>query len=124
MWQLRKLSTNEALSEAGDLPTNWHSIFGLHGFLDDIKDLSWMGPDYKDMGWIKLSEEEEKQIKTDRQLDRINEEKNKALKALEDADLTIGEMFLWKEYVMALEAARLKPDLATNPELPICPNTE
>lgn len=124
MWQLRKLSTNEALSEAGDLPKNWHSIFGLHGFLDDIKDLSWMGPEYKDMGWIKLSEEEEKQIKINRNLDRINEEKNKALKALEDADLTIGDMFLWKEYVMALEATKLKPDLATNPELPICPNTE
>ena len=124
MWQLRKLSTNEALSEAGPLPNNWGPIFGLAGIKEKLGDLSWIGPDYVDQGWIELSTEEEKQIKTNRNLDRINAEKNKALEALEDAGLTVGEMFLWKEYVMALEATKLKPDLATNLELPICPDTE
>ncbi len=118
------MSTNEALSEAGPLPNNWGPIFGLAGIKEKLGDLSWIGPDYVDQGWIELSAEEEKQIKTNRNLDRINEEKNKALEALEDAGLTVGDMFLWKEYVMALEATRLKPDLETNLELPTCPNTE
>jgi len=124
MWQLKKISTNEALSEAGPLPTNWGPIFGLAGIKEKLGNLSWIGPDYSDQGWFELSEEEEKQIKIDRHIDKINKEKNKALEALEDAGLTVGDMFLWKSYVLALEESKLKPDLATDPILPKCPNTE
>ncbi len=124
MWQLRKLSTNEPLNEAGDLPKNWHSIFGLHGFIDKIGDLSWLGADYKDMGWIELSAEEEKQVNVSKSLNRINKEKNKALLVMEKEGLTVNDLFLWQDYVLALDEARLQPDIDTNLKMPICPNTE
>ena len=57
MWQLRKLSTNEALSEAGPLPNNWGPIFGMAGIQDKLGDLSWLGENYADQGWIQVEGE-------------------------------------------------------------------
>ena len=54
MWQLRKLSTNEALSEAGPLPSNWGPIFGMAAIQDRLGDLSWLGEDYADQGWVQV----------------------------------------------------------------------
>ena len=50
LWQLRKLSTNENLSEPQPLPENWGPIFGLHGFVEKLNDLSWVG--VEDQGWF------------------------------------------------------------------------
>ena len=53
LWQLRKLSTNENLSEPQPLPENWGPIFGLHNFVDKLGDLSWLqNPELNDMGWF------------------------------------------------------------------------
>ena len=60
MWQLRKLSTNEALSEAGPLPNNWGPIFGMEGVKDKLGDLSWLGEAYADQGWVQLEAGETK----------------------------------------------------------------
>ena len=57
MWQLRKLSTNEALSEAGPLPNNWGPIFGMEGVQDKLGDLSWLGENYSDQGWVQVEDE-------------------------------------------------------------------
>ena len=52
LWQLKKISTNETLSEPQLLPENWGPIFGLPGIQDQLGDLSWLGDNYKDMGWF------------------------------------------------------------------------
>ena len=56
MWQLRRLSTNEALSEAGPLPNNWGPIFGMEGVQDKLGDLSWLGEAYADQGWVEIED--------------------------------------------------------------------
>jgi len=54
MWQLIRLSTKEALSEAGPLPNNWGPIFGMAGVQDKLGDLSWLGEAYADQGWVQV----------------------------------------------------------------------
>ena len=57
LWQLKKLSTNEALNEAGPLPNNWGPIFGMGGIQDRLGDLSWLGESYADHGWVQVEGE-------------------------------------------------------------------
>jgi len=57
LWQLKKLSTNENLTEAGKLPENWGPIFGLAGITEKLGDLSWLGEAYADMGWVQVEGE-------------------------------------------------------------------
>ena len=121
MWQLRKLSTNEPLSEAGPLPNNWGPIFGLHGFLDKLGDLSWIGPSYADQGWIQLTEEEQEAIRATEIKARVEAEKTIATKALSNPEITIGEKTAWSEYLIALDAACLCPDFDCNPNFPARP---
>ena len=89
MWQLRKLSTKEPLSEAGPLPDNYGPIFGLAGILDKIGDLSWLGDDFADMGWIELSLEEETEVLKIEVTNRIKEEKAIANNVLQAENLTV-----------------------------------
>jgi hypothetical protein len=56
LWQLKKISTGEALNEPQKLPTNWGPIFGLSGFQDRLGDLSWLGAAYSDHGWFVVGE--------------------------------------------------------------------
>ena len=56
LWQLKKLSTGEALNEPQLLPENWGPIFGLHGFMDRIGDLSWLGEAYEGQGWVEVGD--------------------------------------------------------------------
>ena len=57
MWQLKRLSTNEALSEPSPLPDNWGPIFGMAGVQDRLGDLSWLGEAYVDQGWVQVEDE-------------------------------------------------------------------
>ena len=57
MWQLKKLSTNEALNEPQRLPENWGPIFGMAGIQDRLGNLSWLGDAYADQGWFVIGEE-------------------------------------------------------------------
>ncbi len=57
MWQLKKISTNEALNEPQRLPENWGPIFGMNGIKDRLGDLSWLGEAYADQGWFEAGEE-------------------------------------------------------------------
>ena len=122
MWQLRKLSTNEPLSEAGPLPNNWGPIFGLHGFQEKLGDLSWLGPAYADKGWVELTEAEEKALRTAKVMSRIEAEKAVATVELGNSNLTIGEKIAWNEYLIALDAVCLCPDFDCHPKFPIRPN--
>ena len=121
MWQLKKLSTNEALSKVGPLPNNWGSIFGLHGFLDKIGDLSWLGPDYEDMGWIELTDAEQKAIKEKEVIARIEAEKTIANEALNNPAMTVAEKIAWNDYILALDLVCLQADFLDNPNIPIKP---
>jgi hypothetical protein len=56
LWQLKKLSDGSALNEPQPLPENWGPIFGLHGFIDQIGDLSWLGESYNDQGWVEVGD--------------------------------------------------------------------
>jgi hypothetical protein len=121
MWQLRKLSTNEALSEAGPLPNNWGPIFGLHGFLEKIGDLSWVGPAYADQGWVQLTAAEQEAIRAAEVKDRVEAEKTIATTALSNPAITIGEKTAWSEYLLALDAACSCPDFDCDPKFPSRP---
>ena len=122
MWQLRKLSTNEALSEAGPLPNNWGPIFGLHGFQDKIGDLSWAGPAYADKGWVKLTDSEQKAVREAEVMSRVDSEKAIANAALSDPAITVSEKTAWSDYLIALDAVCLCPDFDCDPKFPPHPH--
>lgn len=122
MWQLRKLSTNEPLSEAGPLPNNWGPIFGLHGFLEKIGDLSWIGPTYAGQGWVELTEAEQEEIRKAKVMARVEAEKATADTALNNPAITVEGLTAWSEYLIALDAVCLCPDFDCDPKFPIRPN--
>jgi hypothetical protein len=118
MWQLRKLSTNEALSEAGPLPNNWGPIFGLHGFLDKIGDLAWIGSNYADKGWVQLTDAEQEALRKAEVVARVDAEKNLATEKLNNLAITVGEKIFWNDYLLALDAVCLCPDFDCDPKFP------
>ena len=122
MWQLRKLSTNEPLSEPGPLPNNWGSIFGLHGFLEKIGDLSWIGPAYADQGWVELIDTEQEAVGKAKVMARVEAEKAAANTALSNPAITVGEKMVWGDYLVALDAVCLCPDFDCDPKFPPRPN--
>lgn len=121
MWQLRKLSTNEALSEAGPLPNNWGPIFGLHGFLDKIGDLSWIGPAYADQGWVQLTDAEQEELRKAEVTARVQAEKDAVNATLSDPAITVEAKIAWNEYLLALDAVCLCPDFDCDPKFPSRP---
>ena len=123
MWQLRKLSTNEPLSEAGPLPNNWGPILGLHGFLDKIGDLSWVGPAYADQGWVQLTDAEQEEIRKAEVTARVQVEKDAANAALSATGVTVEDKIAWNEYLIALDAVCLCPDFDCDPKFPARPKS-
>ena len=121
MWQLRKLSTNEPLSEAGPLPNNWGPIFGMHGFLNKIGDLSWIGPYYADKGWVELTEAEEKEILSAEVLSRIAAQKTKTEKIIASLDITVEQKAVWINYMLSLDLVPLQADFPFVPRIPAPP---
>jgi hypothetical protein len=60
-WQLKRLSTDEALNEPQDLPPTWKNITGLtslaiRGETARLNNLSWAG--HNDLGWFEIEEPE------------------------------------------------------------------
>ena len=122
MWQLRRLSTNEVLSKAGPLPNNWGPIFGLHGFLEKIGDLSWIGPAYADKGWVELTDAEQEDLIKAEVMARVEAEKAFANAALNNPTITVAEKIVWDNYLLALDAVCLCPDFDCDPKFPPRPN--
>ena len=124
MWQLKKLSTDEALNEPQKLPENWGPIFGLHGFIDQLGDLSWLGEAYADQGWFVVGEAPADPVQsTEAELawDRAKKllwESDWSM--LPDVPMTAGNKALWIEYRRALRDIRLHPDFP-NMVWPVAP---
>lgn len=117
MWQLKRLSSNESLNEPQPLPENWGPVFGLAGFSDRLGDLSWLGPDYTDMGWFEVGDAPEEQIAPEpSKEEQVREMINGLLLssdskvAADNTDMTAGERAAWLEYRRLLRDIPLQPD--------------
>ena len=121
MWQLRKLSTNEPLSEAGPLPNNWGPIFGLSGIQEKLGDLSWVGPAYADMGWVQLSVGEQKEILSAEAMSRLAALKAEAEKTIAAPDITVEQKSAWVNYLLSLDLVPLQADFPFSPRIPAPP---
>ena len=114
MWQLKKLSTNETLNDPQKLPENWGPIFGLAGFQDRLGDLSWLGEDYADQGWVIVGDAPAGPAQSTE--DDLAWEKAKELlrdsdwSMLPDVPMLSSKKVLWIEYRRALRDIRLHPD--------------
>ena len=110
MWQLKKLSTNEALNEAGPLPSNWGPIFGMEGMRDRIGDLSWLGEAYKDTGWVEVEGVVAVMAEATPEWIAWNEAKtmlaNSDWSMLSDIPMTVSEKQSWIEYRRELRNLR------------------
>lgn len=128
LWQLKKLSTNEALNEAGPLPNNWGPIFGMAGIEEKLSDLSWLGDSYTDIGWVQvegtaddaaLGSEKTLAQKVWAQAKNLLWRSDWAM--LPDVPLTVEEKQKWIEYRKALRDIRSQqgfPEKVTWPTIP------
>lgn len=124
MWQLKKLSTNEPLSDPQPLPENWGPIFGLRGFVDQIGDLSWLGQGYSDQGWVQVEGNSFSFVASKSEL-----EWDRAKKLLQESDWTVlsdvpmssEEKALWIEYRRQLREIKLQSGFPDDIIWPIQP---
>lgn len=121
MWQLRKLSTNEPLSEAGPLPNNWGPIFGLSGIQEKLGDLSWIGPSYADQGWVQLTDAEQKEILSAKVMSRLAALKAEAEKTIATPDIIVEQKSAWVNYLLSLDLVSLQADFPFSPRIPAPP---
>jgi hypothetical protein len=116
LWQLKRLSTGEALSDKQLLPDNWGPIFGMRGFEDRLGDLSWLGDAYKDLGWLEVEEDPPKPMTAEEAnltIDQIL--KNTAWSvASDDIVITKGERSEWIKFRQAIRDIPLQPGFPTN----------
>ena len=118
LWQLKKLSTGEALNEPQKLPENWGSIFGMSGIQDRLGDLSWLGDAYVDQGWFIVGDGPADPVPSSAA--EIEWERAKGLLAasdwsmLPDVPMTSGNKALWIEYRRALRDIRLQAGFPTS----------
>lgn len=112
LWQLRKITTGENLSEPQPLPENWGPIFGMQGVADKLSNLGWLGRNYSNMGWFECGETSDIASATPADLAW-----NKAKQMLNESDwsmmpdvpMTSGQKADWMEYRKALREIRLQP---------------
>jgi len=124
LWQLKKLSTNEALNEPQKLPENWGPIFGLAGIEDKLSDLSWLGKPYEDQGWFVVGTLPDPVFSSPVEL-ALERVKQLLLESdwsvLSDVPMTSGNRALWIEYRRALREVKLQPDFPNNIKWPKIP---
>ena len=115
LWQLKKLSTGEALTEKQHLPENWGPIFGMGGFKDKLGDLSWLGEFYVDQGWVEVEEDPPKPLTVEEANLTIEQMlKNTAWSvASDDNTITKGERSEWIVFRQALRNIPLQPGFPT-----------
>ena len=115
LWQLKKLSTDEALNEPQPLPENWGSIFGMSGIKDRLGDLSWLGDAFADQGWFEILEPTPPEpTKEDRaaailaQIDGWLKETDPIV-TMDNISIVKGSMAEWLEYRRLLREIHLQP---------------
>jgi hypothetical protein len=119
---LKKISTNENLSEPQPLPNSWKNIFGLEGCIDRLGDLSWAG--HPDMGWFEMSVEEPKiNIKelVDNQIKSILKD-TAPMVAVDNLNITKGGRAAWVDYRRLIQEIYLQPGYPDNVFWPAKPN--
>lgn len=125
LWQLKKISTGEELNEPQKLPANWGPIFGLAGIQDRIGDLSWLGEDYNDQGWVIVGEEPAGTVAPSPAdiawTDAKQRLKDSDWSVLSDVPMTAGKRTEWIEYRSALRDIRIQPDFPTSITWPVKP---
>lgn len=110
LWQLKKLSTGEALNEPQALPENWGPIFGMSGIKDRLGDLSWLGDAYADRGWVEVAEPAPVEPTTENKIAAIKAEmdlriaESNPMVAVDNANLTKGQRADWLDYRKAVRA--------------------
>ncbi len=116
MWQLKKLSTGEALNEPQRLPENWGSIFGMGGIVDRLGDLSWLGDAYADQGWFEVGEETSPPLTADEANATIARMLINTAWAVASDDTTItrGQRADWIAFRQALRDIPLQSGFPTN----------
>tara|TARA_R110000765_G_C18811054_1_gene594701 strand:- start:368 stop:748 length:381 start_codon:yes stop_codon:yes gene_type:complete len=124
LWQLRKLSTNEALNEAGPLPSNWGPVFGMENIQDQLGDLAWLGEAYADQGWVQV-ENEETTVSVSPAILAWEKAKDQLRQSdwavLPDVSMTVAERQSWKDYRAELRDIRMQkgfPNSITWPTKP------
>ena len=109
-WQLKRLSTGEALNEPQDLPDNWKNISSLKGSIDRLNDLTWAG--HPDMGWFEVDMPEpvvdQKKFIDDQIAHFLME--TAPMVAMDNISVTKGERQAWMEYRKKLQEIPLNPD--------------
>jgi hypothetical protein len=104
LWQLKKLSTNEALNEPQKLPENWGPIFGMSGIQDRLGELSWLGDAYADQGWVEVGEEPNAPLTASEANETIAQWLKDSAWAVaeDDLSLTKGQRADWMAFRQAL----------------------
>jgi hypothetical protein len=125
LWQLKKLSTGEALNEPQKLPENWGPIFGLAGIQDKLGDLSWLGEAYADQGWVVVGDapaDPAQSSEADLAWDKAKQLlRDSDWSMLSDVPMTAGDKILWIEYRKALREIRLQAGFPTDIQWPAKP---
>lgn len=125
LWQLKRLSSGEELNEPQILPENWGPVFGLSNFEDKLGDLSWIGPEHADTGWLHVGDEPPPPEPASRE-DLIRQEAWDRLRdcdyrVLPDEPITAGKRAEWVEYRRELRrvyASSVFPDSFRMPNTP------
>lgn len=126
LWQLKRISTGEALNEPQLLPENWGPIFGLHGFIDQLNDLGWLGDSFKDLGWFVVGDAPP-EAGPSSEADLAWDKAKKFLaesdwSVLPDVPMTAGKRTEWVEYRKKLREIKLQPDFPTIIDWPKMPD--
>ena len=115
LWQLRKVSTNENLSEPQPLPDSWGGIFGLYGIKERLGDLSWLdNPELADKGWFETNipytspTSASKSDMVDSTVKDLLAESDWTM--LPDVPLTRGDRIKWEDYRKALRDVNHQAD--------------
>jgi hypothetical protein len=109
-WQLKRLSTGEALNEPQDLPDNWKNISSLKGSIDRLNDLAWAG--HPDMGWFEvdvLDPVVDIQKIVDDQIAHFLME-TAPMVAMDNISMTKAKRQEWMDYRKKLQEIPLNPD--------------
>jgi hypothetical protein len=109
-WQLKRLSTGEALNEPQDLPDNWKNISSLKGSIDRLGDLTWAG--HPDMGWIEVDVPDpvvDIQKVVDDQIAHFLLE-TAPMVAMDNISMTKAKRQEWMDYRKKLQEIPLNPD--------------
>jgi hypothetical protein len=121
LWQLRRLSTGEALSELQDLPDNWKNILGLKASIDRLGDLTWAG--HPDMGWIEVNLPDpavDIQKVVDDQIAHFLMETSPMV-AMDNTSMTKAERQAWMEYRKKLQEIPMQPNYPNEIFWPVRP---